>query len=122
MRRTLFPMIISIATTMGIVISPVIVCDGAAKADEVHLLSALVMKPALGELSGEFERVTGHKLMITYDSAGAVKKRVQAGEAVDAAIIQKPALETLLKEGKIGPNSIVVLARSGHLVGVQNAL
>lgn len=33
-------------------------------ADEVKLLSALVMKPALNELFGMFERTTEHKLMV----------------------------------------------------------
>src|SRR5436305_12075683 len=56
---------------------------GSASAAELKLLSALVMKPALSELSGDFERTTGHKLTISYDSAGAVKNRLQGGEAAD---------------------------------------
>jgi hypothetical protein len=33
-------------------------------ADEVRLLNALVIKPVLTELSGMFERTTGHKLTV----------------------------------------------------------
>ena len=54
-----------------------------ANAAEVKLLSAAVMKPALTELTGEFERTTGHKLTISYDSAGQVTRRIQAGEIAD---------------------------------------
>jgi hypothetical protein len=36
----------------------------SAHADEVKLLSALVIKPALTELSGMFEGTTGHKLTV----------------------------------------------------------
>jgi molybdate transport system substrate-binding protein len=85
----------------------------SAQADEVKLLSALVMKPALSELSGSFERSSGQKLTITYDSAGAVAKRIQSGETADAGIIQKPTVEALIREGKIVSGSNVVLARSG---------
>src|SRR5437016_6926509 len=89
---------------------------GSASAAELKLLSALVMKPALAELSGDFERTTGHKLRIDYDSAGAVKNRIQGGESADVVIIQKPVVEGLVKDGKIVAGSNVVLARSG--VGV----
>ncbi len=53
--------------------------------DEVKLLSALVLKPALTELSGEFERTNGHKLTISYDSAGAAKNRLQNGDVDESA-------------------------------------
>ena len=88
----------------------------SSKAAEVKLLSALVMKPALIELSADFERATGYKLTISYDSAGAVKNRIQDGEFADVVIIQQPAVEALIKEGKIVSGSNIVLARSG--VGV----
>jgi molybdate transport system substrate-binding protein len=93
--------------------------SGMVQAGEVKLLSALVMKPALTDLSGSFERTSGHKLAIAYDSAGAVTKRIQSGEAADVAIIQKPAIEALIKEEKIVSGSNVILARSGVAVAVR---
>lgn len=91
----------------------------AVDAAEVKLLSASVLKPALTELSGEFERTTGHKLIISYDSAGAVKNRIQSGEIADVAIIQKPAAGALLTQGKIAGGSVVSLARSGVAVALR---
>jgi molybdate transport system substrate-binding protein len=104
---------------VAIAISASFCAQEAAQAGEVKLLSALVMKPALTDLAGSFERTSGHNLTIGYDSAGAVTKRVQAGEAADVAIIQKPAIEALIKEGKIASGSNVVLARSGVAVAVR---
>ena len=89
-----------------------IILKTAARAAEVKILSASVMKPALGELAGEFERTTGHKVTVSYDSAGAVRNRILVGEIVDVAIIQRPVMHALLQEGKIAPGSIVTLARS----------
>ena len=93
--------------------------QGTARAGEVKLLSALVMKPALAELAASFERTGGHKLTIAYDSAGAVAKRIQSGETADVAIIQRPTIERLIKEGKIVSGSNVTLARSGVAIAVR---
>jgi molybdate transport system substrate-binding protein len=90
-----------------------------AGAAEVKLLSAAVMKPVLVDLASEFERATGHTLTITYESAGVVRDRVQAGENTDVAIIQRPVVEALLKQGKFRPGSTVTLARSGVGVAVR---
>src|SRR5712691_2614283 len=101
-----------LATALAIAVSASVCNQGTARADDVKLLSALVMKPALIDLAGIFERTGGHKLAIAYDSAGAVTKRIQSGETVDTAIIQKPAIEALIKEGKMASGSNVVLARA----------
>src|SRR5437660_1756390 len=91
---------------------------GRAGAAEVKVLSAAVLKPALNELAPEFERATGHTLAITYESAGIVRKHVEAGDATDVAIIQKPVVETLAKQGTIVPATVATLARSGVAIGV----
>ena len=89
-----------------------------ADADEVKLLSAAVLKPALTELAPEFERATGHRLAITFESAGVVRNRIQNGEPADVAIIQKPSVDALAQQGKIVAGTVVTLARSGVAVGV----
>src|SRR5438552_17911854 len=88
-------------------------------AAEVTLLSAAVLKPAITELAPLFERATGHTLAVTYESAGVVRKRVEDGDTADVAIIQKPAVEALARQGKIVPTSAVTLARSGVAVAVS---
>jgi len=108
-----------LGVALAIAISASVCNQGTARADEVKLLSALVMKPALTDLASTFERTSGHKLTIVYDSAGAVTKRIQSGETVDLAIIQKPAIEALIKEGKMASGSNVILARSGVAVAVR---
>ncbi len=96
-----------------------VVGTGTANAADVKLLSAEVMRHALSELTDEFERSSGHKLTISYDSAGAVRNRIQGGETTDVAIIQKAALEALSEQGKIARASIITLARSGLALAVR---
>jgi molybdate transport system substrate-binding protein len=82
-------------------------------AAEVRLLSAEVMRHPINELAAEFERTTGHKLTVVYDSAVKIGSLVGSGEPSDVTIIQKPMVETLAEHGYILPGSIVSLARSG---------
>lgn len=91
---------------------------GRAGAAEVKVLSAAVLKPALNELAPDFERATGHTLAIVYESAGIVRKHVEAGDAADVVIIQKPVVETLAQQGTIVPATVATLARSGVAIGV----
>ncbi len=100
-------------------VSLLLACAGAANAAEVKLLSAEVMRHAINELAGEFQHMTGHKLWVSYDSAGAVRKRFQDGEIADVIIIQKPAVEALSEQGKIARGSMVPLARSGLALAVR---
>lgn len=103
----------------GIFACLLVAAAGVVEAAEVRLLSAEVMRHAINELSPEFERVTGHKLTIRYDSAVAVRTRLQSGEATDVAIIQKPVVEALSAQGKIVRGTVVTLARSGLALAVR---
>jgi molybdate transport system substrate-binding protein len=108
---------LGVTTAMAIFFSSTML-EADARAAEIKVLSAAVMKPALTELAGEFERTTGHKLTIAFESAGVVRNRIQAGEIADVAIIQRPAVEALRQQGKISSGSMVTLARSGVGVAV----
>jgi molybdate transport system substrate-binding protein len=96
-----------------------ITCPGDAGAAEVTLLSAGGMRGLLGAVTNEFERVQGHKLIIKYGEADEVKQRIQKGEVADAVITLKPAVETLIKDGNIAPDSRVDLARTSLGVAVR---
>ena len=89
---------------------------------ELRLLSAEVMKPALRELIAEFEKTTGHRITVTYDSAGKVRSRFLAGEPADAIIVQLPVAEDLASTGKVFAGSVQVLSRSGLGLGVRRGL
>lgn len=93
--------------------------DGAGGVAELRVLSALVMKPALEALAGDLSRAAGGHPTICYDAAGALRDRIRAGETFDVAILQRPALEALARDGRIVPASIVTLARSGLAVAVR---
>jgi molybdate transport system substrate-binding protein len=84
---------------------------GAAKADEIKVLSTIGVKPALPEIVAEFERATGHKVAIVWGNAATLKTRYLEGEQADVAVLTAAAIDDLIKAGKVMGK--LDLARSG---------
>ena len=77
-----------------------LLAEGVAAA-EIKVLSVVPLKTSLDELGPQFERATGHKLMITYDGSSGLKRRFDASEAFDVALIYPELIDALLKQGKL---------------------
>lgn len=93
---------------------------GFADAAESRILSAAAMGPVLKELAGEFERASGHKLMMEFGTAGAIAKRFMGGEAADVVIVTAPQIAGLLKEGRIEAGSATQVAKVGVGIAVKS--
>jgi molybdate transport system substrate-binding protein len=90
-----------------------------ARAAEVKALRAVVMRAAVDDLIGDFERGTGHKVTVDYATAGVIRDRIQTGEVVDLTILPRPAMNQLVTQGKVTSGTIGVVARSEVAVGVR---
>lgn len=84
-----------------------------AGAAEIKLLSGNGSRPAVIELAKRFEQATGHKVLIDFAVNPAVKKRVEAGEAFDAVVLNPPVLDDLIKQGKVLSDTRAVIGRIG---------
>ncbi len=91
----------------------------AAEAAEVKVIAGSAFSTALGELGPQFERTTGHKLVIQYGIAGALKRRLDGGEAFDLAIISAGLLDDAAKQGKIVAGTRTTIARVGMAVAAR---
>ncbi len=89
-----------------------------AHAADIAVLVSGAYKPVLLALQPDFERQTGHRLRIQTDTAGALQKRVAAGEPFDLAVITPATIETLHASGKFA-NGPVPVARVGIGVAVR---
>src|ERR1700730_4664543 len=78
----------------------------AVTAAEVRVLTAGAMKETILALAPDFERATGHKVMLDNDTAGALSRRIEGGEAVDLAVITAPVVDGLIGKGKLAPGRI----------------
>jgi molybdate transport system substrate-binding protein len=93
-----------------------ITAGSTTRADEIRLLSASALHPAIDALIPDFEKSSGHKITVAYGTAGAVADRVQKGEAVDMVISSVPMIDRLQTQGKVVAGSRVIFAKVG--VGV----
>jgi molybdate transport system substrate-binding protein len=82
-------------------------------------LASNALKEAYLELVPGFEKATEHKVATTWAGTNDIKKRMAAGETYDLVIMAGPALDELIKQGKIVPGSRVDLAKSGVGVAVR---
>ena len=92
---------------------------GAASAADVKVMSGAAMRGAFGELLPQFERATGHKIVIEYGAGTTFTKQIEAGEAFDLVIIDSSAVDELIKQGKIVGDTRADIVRAAIGVGVR---
>jgi len=91
----------------------------SAQATEIKVLSGNGARAAVSELASRFERASGHKLTIRFEVNPAVKRKIEAGEGFDVAILNPPVLDDLIKQGRIAGDTRTVIGRSGIGVAVR---
>jgi molybdate transport system substrate-binding protein len=74
-----------------------------AASAEVRVLTAGVMKEVILALIPDFERARGDKVTLDNDTAGALSRRIEGGEAVDLAVITASVIDELIGKGKLAP-------------------
>src|SRR6476646_8159489 len=87
-------------TALGVVLVG-ITTGRTASAAEIKLLCAVALHPAIDALMPDFEKSSGHKVTVSYGTAGAVGERVQKGEAVDIVLSSVPMIDRLQVQGKV---------------------
>lgn len=83
-----------------------------AGAAEIRLLSAAAMQSVFKEAVADFERGSGHKLVITYDTIGGIEKRLRNGEAYDVVIGSSLIMPPLAQQGHIDSKSLLEVCRT----------
>jgi ABC-type molybdate transport system substrate-binding protein len=93
----------------------------STRAPEVKVLSAVGMRQVMRDLGPKFERATGYKLSMAFDSTGAMAQRVASGEQVDVVLLNQSAIGALEKQGKVIASSITPIAGTAAAKGVIRA-
>jgi molybdate transport system substrate-binding protein len=91
----------------------------AARADQIRVLSTQAVEGAYRELVPQFEKASGHTVITIFTGTLDAQKRIAAGETYDLIIMAGPAIDDLIKAGKVAPGSRVDLARSGVGMAVR---
>src|SRR5436853_999769 len=93
--------------------------QGHAKSAEIKILSVVPLKTSLDELGPQFERSTGHKLIVDYDGSSQLKCRLEAGEAFDIAVIYPELINQLVKQGRLAGGTNTAIASVAIAVAVK---
>jgi molybdate transport system substrate-binding protein len=94
---------------------------GTASAGEVTVLASTAIKTALTDLAPQFEKVSEHKVAITYGASGRLQPQIEKGAAFDLAILSNAVADALVKAGKLDPATRIVVARSGAGLAVRQS-
>lgn len=97
-----------------------ILTSGFAGAADIKVLTAGAFKPVVLAVAAEFERSSGHKLIIDNDTAGGLQRRISAGETFDVAVLTPAAVKDLIDKGKIAAGTASDLARTAVGVAVKD--
>jgi molybdate transport system substrate-binding protein len=105
------PLIVTAAMTV------VLANTVGAAAEEIRVWTARAIATVLADVGSEFERATGHRLIITSDLPPAFLRRLDAGEPFDLLISGSSPVDEWIRNGKIAARTRADIARSG--IGVE---
>ena len=90
----------------------------AAQAAEITVLSGGAVEPGLHAAAAAFEKASGHKVKITFNTTPQMTKRVAAGDTFDVIIAPPAAIGGFAKDGKVDAGGLDV-GRVGSGVTVR---
>jgi molybdate transport system substrate-binding protein len=83
----------------------------AAQAVDIKLLGGNALNAVMEDLGPQFEKATGNKLVTTLGTSAQLKARIESGEAFDAVLLTKAALDELAAAGKVADAPRAPIAR-----------
>jgi molybdate transport system substrate-binding protein len=108
-------LLVAAASLLGM--APVLSPMGGLHAAELKVLAGGSMTGVLTELGPQFERASGHKLVIHFDTAPNLIKLATSGQPFDLGIVPIDVFKDDAAKAKFGP--IVEVARVGYGVAVR---
>ena len=108
-----------IIATTAVALTLIIVQPIVAGAVEIKVWAARAIATVLAEIGPQFERSTGHKLIVSSDLPAAFGRRAEAGEQFDILISGATPVDEWIKNGKIIAQTRTDIARSGIGVAVR---
>lgn len=94
-------------------------CCASATAQSLRILTTGAFKQVVVALVPAFEVSNGVKIELQSDTAGALLKRISAGESFDVVFLTPAGLSEASRAGKVDPASVKSVAKVGIGVAVK---
>lgn len=105
---------------MGIVIA--MVAGISAKAEDIRVFTTGAPKHVVEVVAGVYAAKGGHKIILTVDTAGGLKKRMEEGFLADVVVATPVVLDALAASGQVVKGTRLDFARTGVGVGIKEGL
>jgi molybdate transport system substrate-binding protein len=86
---------------------------------ELRVVASNGVKAVLENLRAQEEKAIGRPLAIQFNTAAALKRRIDAGEQFDVAFLASDVIDDLVREGKILAGTRKDLSRTGVGIGIR---
>jgi molybdate transport system substrate-binding protein len=94
------------ATLLALALTAALAAPGVASAAEITVFAASSLKTALDKIAADWEKSTGNKVAISYDSSAKLARQIQQGAPADLFIsASKEWMDTLADAKLIKPES-----------------
>jgi molybdate transport system substrate-binding protein len=90
-----------------------------ALAAEINVIASTAMREVLEELVPMFERASGHKVTLSFQSGSLLPVKVKEGAQADLVVTTPATIDELVAAGKVIANTRVDFVRSGAGVAVR---
>ncbi|MEY4317108.1 MAG: hypothetical protein RI902_916 [Pseudomonadota bacterium] len=97
-----------------------LLCASNVWADAFKVLTTGAFKQVVVAVADDYQKRTGHTIDIQNDTAGAIAKRVAAGENFDVLVLPPSAMSAFAASGVVDKDSVVSLAKVGIGVAVKD--
>jgi molybdate transport system substrate-binding protein len=91
-----------------------------ANAADIKVFCTNGVRAVVEELLPQFEKTTGNKVVISFEPSTQIKKRIDAGEPFDVAVMTTTLIDEAIKAGKLSFESRRFIARSGLGLSIRS--
>jgi len=104
---------------IGAIFGAFVVLAHPAFSAELKIFGSRVTRMVVEDIGSQFERETGHKLIVVTDVAAVMKRRIESGEPFDLAVLVNFQTDALIKTGKLVADTRTDLMKAGIGVAVR---
>src|SRR6202521_1299235 len=112
------PLLAAVASMLGL--APVLPPMGGLHAAELKVLAGGSLTSVLNELGPQFERASGHKLVIHFDSTPNLIKQATSGAPFDLAVVPVDVFKDIAAKARFVPGPTIDIARVGYGVVIRS--
>ena len=111
------PILAAVASMLGL--GPLLSPNGGLHAAELKVLAGGSLTSVLNELGPQFERASGHKLVIHFDSTPNLIKQATSGDPFDLGVVPADVFRDTAARARFAPDPTVDIAHVGYGVAVR---